>query len=167
MLPTASPAAAQAGPTDTVPPYPPSEGKPGYWRCTAQTLPAQGDWGALEWSSPKKEGPNVCLLPYSRLLAPSLQSSPCSPPDAIHPTPFGGACWGCSAKTYQIINPQGLTQRKTSRLDPHWEWIWGWVIQPGAPCGHAQKETCRGLAKFIIKTQKHKTFPVEFSYFQA
>lgn len=66
--------------------------------CTAQRLPAQGDWGALEWSSPKKEGPNVCLLPYSGLLPPSLRSSPCSTPGAIHPAPFGGCVLGVLSK---------------------------------------------------------------------
>lgn len=71
-----------------------------------------GPEGASERLSQTTRGPNACPLPYNRLLAPLLRSSPCSPPGAESPTPFGGACWGCSAKTYQITVPQGQRRRR-------------------------------------------------------
>lgn len=62
-LPAASPAAAQAGLADMDPPDPPSEGRSGHQLPHLPEIPAQRDWGALEWSSPTSQRLNTQLPP--------------------------------------------------------------------------------------------------------
>lgn len=131
------------------------------WTAAA-TLPRDpcpeglGCLGVILPNSPEAEHTPATI---TRLLAASQQSSLCLYPGATSPTVFGGACQECSAK-----RPPGLTQRRNFQAGSSLETNWGEVIQPQAsPCAHAQKRTCRGPAKIIIKTESH----VEFSYFQA